>query len=69
MATNTVLVNQNTAGMTRKQFWTLMSAGGTTLLFWALKTFGGTVAEPEIVGTVVGMAGAAVGYLVKDRAL
>jgi hypothetical protein len=58
---------QPTAAMTRKQFWTTMSAGTVTLTFWALDTFAGVAAEPLIVGTAVGMAGAIVGYVVKER--
>lgn len=61
------LKSQPTASMTRKQFWTTISAGGVTLGFWALGAFLGIAAEPLVVGTAVGMSGAIVGYLVKDR--
>jgi len=65
----TALKAQPTAAMTRKQFWTTMSAGSVTLGFWVLDAFLGISAEPVVVGIAVGMSGAAVGYLVKDRVL
>ena len=64
MATLTV---QPTAAMSRKQFWTLISGGSVTLMFWALDALAGIKADPVVVGTAVGMAGAIVGYTVRDR--
>ena len=61
------LTNQPTAALTRKAFWSLMASGTTTLAFWLLKETTGIVAPPEIVGTVVSMAGAVVAYSVRDR--
>lgn len=61
------LVTQPTAAMTRKQFWSTITGGSITVGFWLLKTVGGITAPPEIVGTVVSMGMAAVGYLVRDE--
>lgn len=61
------LVTQPTAAMTRKQFWSAIVGGGITVGFWLLKVLAEITAPPEIVGTVVSMGMASVGYLVRDR--
>ena len=63
----TELVNQPTAALTRKQFWSFMASGSTTIILWIVETFVSVEVPIEVAGTMITMAGMAGGYAVRDR--
>ena len=63
-----VLVKQNTAKMTRKQYWSAMSKAASVLVVWGATEFYGVSVTATAAAAFTGIVGMSVGYWVRDRA-
>ena len=67
MSTNDTLLTQATPAMTRKQYWGNISKGSIVIIMWGIAEFTDVTVSAVVAAAVTMMAGASVGYFVRDR--
>ncbi len=64
----TTLITQNTAEMTRKQYWGNMAKAASVLIVWAAVEFLHVTVSPVAAAGFTTILGGSVGYWIRDRA-